>query len=308
MKEQTLYHCAPDLIPVLERWRRYLETEKAYSAHTLRAYDNDLSHFIGFITRHKEIALSLSELAALDIRDFRAWMSCRAIENCSATTRARGLSCIKSFYHWLDRQGILHNPVVKTVTAPKIPKKLPRPLHQKQALEITKKRTDESWADARDRALFTLLYGCGLRIDEALSLNISAMPGDNFLRVKGKGNKERQVPILDVVKKAIEDYRYACPFSETPDRALFLGVRGKRLNQGVAQKAMRDLRREMMLPETATPHALRHSFASHLLQNGANLREIQEMLGHTSLSTTQRYMDFDMRQLLEIYKSAHPRA
>lgn len=156
--------------------------------------------------------------------------------------------------------------------------------------------------------MFTLLYGCGLRVDEALSLNINAFPDDNFLRVKGKGGKERQVPILDIIKEALQDYRKACPFPEEPSRALFLGIRGKRLNQGVAQKAMRDLRREFGMPETATPHALRHSFASHLLQNGANLREIQEMLGHASLSTTQRYTDYDTKHLLEIYKKSHPRA
>lgn len=308
MKEQVLYHCAADLKSVLKKWQTYLQTEKAYSPHTLRAYDADLSCFIQFMAGYKEETLSLSHMAGFNIRDFRAFLSHRAMKESSATSRARTLSCIKSFYRWLDRQGILHNPVIQTVTAPKTPKKIPRALHEKQALRITKKQEGESWIETRNRALFTLLYGCGLRIDEALSLNINAFPDDNFLRVKGKGGKERQVPILDIIKEALKDYRDACPFPEDPTRALFLGTRGKRLNQGVAQKAMRNLRRELGLPETATPHALRHSFASHLLQNGANLREIQEMLGHASLSTTQRYTDYDTKHLLEIYKKSHPRA
>jgi integrase/recombinase XerC len=163
------------------------------------------------------------------------------------------------------------------------------------------------WITARNGALFTLLYGAGLRIDEALSLNIADMPQEGFLRVMGKGRRERQVPVLEVVVDILDVYRKACPYPEERERPLFLGQRGKRLHQGVAQKAMRDVRQALGLPETATPHALRHSFATHLLQNGANLREIQEMLGHSSLSTTQRYADMDMSSIMDTYKKAFPR-
>ncbi len=159
----------------------------------------------------------------------------------------------------------------------------------------------------RDRALFTLLYGCGLRIDEALSLNIKDLPHNGFIRVIGKGNKERQIPVIDIVETALQTYLEVCIFPASPERPLFVGTRGGRLNQGVAQKAMRSLRSTLGLPETATPHALRHSFATHLLQNGANLREIQELLGHSSLSTTQRYTEINAAELMKVYKASHPR-
>jgi integrase/recombinase XerC len=175
-------------------------------------------------------------------------------------------------------------------------------------LEGNSQPQDEDWTTARDRALFTLLYGCGLRIQEALGLDINDLPRDGFLRVMGKGRKERQVPVLPVVEKSLSMYRATCPFAETRDRPLFVGEKGNRLHQGVAQKSMRDMRRAFNLPETATPHALRHSFATHLLQNGANLREIQELLGHASLSTTQRYTDVNAAELIKIYNSAHPHA
>jgi integrase/recombinase XerC len=160
----------------------------------------------------------------------------------------------------------------------------------------------------RNYALFMLLYGSGLRIGEALSLNIAQMPHDGYLRVTGKGRKERQVPVLKNVEEALQEYLDACPYAQTAERAIFIGKRGERLNQGVAQREMRSLRNTLGLPETATPHALRHSFATHLLQNGANLREIQELLGHASLSTTQRYTEINAEELIKIYKAAHPRA
>ena len=231
------------------------------------------------------------------------------MDGAGAATRARSLSGVKNFLGWLDKQGIMHNPAIKTVRTPKQPKKLPRPLSDRQAFLILDAVDDDpSWVSLRDRGLFTMLYGCGLRIDEALSLNLADLPRDGFMVVRGKGRKERQVPVLDQVVQVVNRYRAACPFAETPMRPLFLGERGKRLHQGVAQKALRDMRGALGLPETATPHALRHSFATHLLQNGANLREIQELLGHASLSTTQRYTDVNAEELIKIYNAAHPRA
>jgi len=180
-------------------------------------------------------------------------------------------------------------------------------MEQTQAFRLLDDMILEDWIAIRDRALFTLLYGSGLRINEALSLNIEDLPREGFIRVIGKGDKERQVPILEQIELRLTEYRAACPYPETPKRALFLGAKGGRLNQGVVQKSMRDLRKQLSLPETATPHALRHSFATHLLQNGANLREIQELLGHASLSTTQRYTDVNFEDLRAVYDKAHPR-
>ena len=236
-------------------------------------------------------------------------MSRQAMDGRGNASRARTLSGVKNFLSWMDKQGIAHNPAIKTVRTPKMPRKLPRPLHESQAFNLLAETGNGDWVTMRDKALFTLLYGCGLRIDEALSLDITHLPRDGFLRVIGKGRKERQVPILPMVVDAINAYRTVCPYEEESTRPLFIGEKnGKRLNQGVAQKAMRDLRRTLALPDTATPHALRHSFATHLLQNGANLREIQELLGHASLSTTQRYTDVNAEEMMAIYRKAHPRA
>ncbi|MBU0860207.1 MAG: tyrosine recombinase XerC, partial [Alphaproteobacteria bacterium] len=250
-------------------------------------------------------------LSAVDLRAFRAWMSRRTMDGAAASSRARSLSGIKNLLSWLDKQGVMHNAAIRSVRTPKKPHKLPRPLYEKQAMNLVNHegaKTEEDWTDQRNRALFTLLYGCGLRIDEALSLNIRDLPRDGYLRVMGKGRKERQVPVLSVVVDMINAYRRVCPFPETPDRPIFMGARGKRMRQQIAQKALRELRVELGLPENATPHALRHSFATHLLQNGANLREIQELLGHVSLSTTQRYTEVDAKELMKIYSAAHPRA
>ncbi|MCB1720702.1 MAG: tyrosine recombinase XerC [Rhodospirillales bacterium] len=342
MKDETLALCAADLTDALRRWQDYLHHEKQLSRHTLRAYNNDLNVFLKFLYEHLGKNPGLNDLSGISIRDFRAWMSRRAMDGAGNATRARALSGIKNFLSWLDKQGITHNAAINAVRSPKLPHKIPRPLHEKQArnvLESANLLAKEDWIGQRDRALFTLLYGCGLRIDEALSLNLNDMPRDGFLRVIGKGSKERQVPVIDIVEQALHAYIDLCPFHHTSLRAprlrggqaprsnpdsglprrscaslrnnaqpLFLGQRGGRLNQGVAQKAMRSLRTTLGLPENATPHALRHSFATHLLQNGANLREIQELLGHASLSTTQRYTEVNAEKLLRIYKAAHPRA
>lgn len=299
--------CAPDLRDQFLRWHDYLRYEKNVSRHTLRAYAGDVAGFITFLAGHHEHAPSLNDLSEASLRDFRAWMSRKAMDGAAASSRARSLSGVKNFLGWLDKQGVMHNAAVKTVRSPKLPHKLPRPMSERQAFSILDQPA-ETWVGARDHALFTMLYGCGLRIDEALSLDLSDLPREGFMRVRGKGRKERQVPVLAIVETALARYRAACPFAEMPERPLFLGECGKRLNQGVAQKAMRDLRRLLLLPETATPHALRHSFATHLLQNGANLREIQELLGHVSLSTTQRYTEINAEELIKVYKSAHPRA
>jgi integrase/recombinase XerC len=309
IKNDILECCAGDLSKALLEWQQWLKVEKNVSRHTLRAYTGDLSQFVSFLAKHKGKALSISDVSGTALSDFRSWMSRLTMNGAAASSRARSLSGVKNFLQWMDKQGIAHNAAIKTVRTPKQPRKLPRPLHEDQAFRILNDIEASDWVGLRDRALFTLLYGCGLRIDEALSLNINNMPHDGFIRVIGKGNKERQVPILESVVAAINLYRETCPYPEESSRALFVGEKnGKRLNQGVAQKALRDMRTGLGLPETATPHALRHSFATHLLQNGANLREIQELLGHASLSTTQRYTDINAEEMMAIYRKAHPRA
>ena len=311
IKSDILALCAPDLQKQLQDWQVFLKTEKNVSRHTLRAYSGDVSHFMKFLNGHLGKPPSLNDLSDAGIRDFRAWMSKKAMDGTANASRARSLSGIKNLLGWLDKQGVMHNAAIESIRSPKLPHKIPRPLHEAQAREVlqwAETLAKEDWIGRRDRALFTLLYGCGLRIDEALSLNMGGLPRDGYLRVTGKGRKERQVPVIDIVERNLNLYLESCPFPAEDNRPVFVGAKGERLNQGVAQKAMRHLRTNLGLPENATPHALRHSFATHLLQNGANLREIQELLGHASLSTTQRYTEINAEELLKIYRASHPRA
>jgi integrase/recombinase XerC len=249
----------------------------------------------------------MNDLGDVSIRDFRGWLAKESAKGAGAATRARHLSSVRSFLKWLDRQGYLHNPAATVVRTPKQPRRLPRQLPPDQAKKAALEAhavPKTPWIGLRDRALFTLLYGCGLRIDEALQLNYGTRPHKGEVRVMGKGRKERLVPVLPVVEAAVNAYIEGAGIIFEKDTPLFLGVRGERLHQGVAQRQMRHLRRALGLPETLTPHALRHSFATHLLVGGADLRVIQELLGHASLNTTQRYTDFNNAQLLKIYDDA----
>ncbi len=311
IKDATLAICAPDLQDTLKKWMDFLRYEKNVSRHTFRAYSTDITQFITFLNKHIGKPPSINDLSEAGISDFRSWMSRKAMDGASNASRARSLSGVKNLLNWMDKNGIMHNAAIKIVRTPKKSHKLPRPLQERQAFEVLEKAglfAKEDWVEARDKALFTLLYGCGLRIDEALSLNMGNLPQDGFLRVLGKGRKERQIPVIDLVEQGLKHYLKLNPFHKDPKGPLFRGTRGGRLSQGVAQKSMRDLRASLGLPDTATPHALRHSFATHLLQNGANLREIQELLGHASLSTTQRYTEVNADELIKIYKAAHPRS
>jgi integrase/recombinase XerC len=298
---------APDLYEAAQSWQTWLKIEKNVSKHTFRAYTSDLGQFLNFLRDHFDDDVGLNTLSSTTLTDFRSWLSRKSMDGLKASSRARSLSGVKNFLSWLDKNGHMHNASIGLVRTPKRGHKLPRPMEEVQAFRLLFDNPTDDWVDLRDRALFTLLYACGLRINEALALNISDLPRDGFLRVMGKGRKERQVPTLPIVVTTLDAYRAVCPYAETPDRPLFMGERGKRLNQGIAQKSIRDVRGELLLPDTATPHALRHSFATHLLQNGANLREIQELLGHSSLSTTQRYTEINADELIKIYKSAHPK-
>jgi len=299
---------ASDLFEAVEKWQTWLKIEKNVSKHTFRAYNSDLGQFLNFLRDHYEDDVGLNTLSTTTLTDFRSWLSRKSMDGLSASSRARSLSGVKNFLNWLDKQGVMHNASIGLVRTPKQGHKLPRPMEQVQAFRLLFDAVSDDWVSLRDRALFTILYACGLRINEALALNISDLPRDGYIIVMGKGRKERQVPSLPIVTETLSTYREKCPFAETSDRPLFMGERGKRLNQGIAQKSIRDVRLALNLPETATPHALRHSFATHLLENGANLREIQELLGHASLSTTQRYTEINAIELIKIYKNSHPKS
>jgi integrase/recombinase XerC len=291
----------------------WLANEKRSSPLTVEAYGTDLASFLGFLTMHLGREPDLAALACATQADIRAWLASLANEGLGNASRARHLSALRSFFKYLARHHATENAAVKLVATPKTRRPLPRALGQADARGVTEDigdLSDHAAIQARDTALFTLLYGCGLRIAEALSLNVRDAPRageDAALRVVGKGSKERIVPVLPAVRDAIAAWLRLHPRRE-PDAPLFLGARGKRLDAAVAQRTLRLYRQQNGLPEHATPHALRHSFATHLLAGGADLRAIQDLLGHASLSTTQRYTAVDEAKLLEVWRKAHPRA
>ncbi len=306
----------PAVAEAARDWRRWLADERRASPHTIDAYCRDLAAFLAFLADHLGGPPGLDELAGLRVADFRAWLAWRAWRGLARASTVRAMSVVRGFFRHLDRAGLVHNPALAAVRTPRHRRGVPRPLSVEQARAAVGAiggLSEVAWIAKRDTALVALLYGAGLRIGEALALNRSdvpaAPPGEEAaLVVTGKGNKQRVVPLLPVVRAAIAEYLAACPFPSPPDGALFLGARGGRLNAGVVQLRMRRLRGFLGLPDDATPHSLRHSFATHLLGAGGDLRTIQELLGHASLSTTQRYTEVDAESLLKVYEKAHPRA
>ncbi len=296
-----------------ESFLSWLALEKRASPLTVEAYGTDLASFLGFLTIHLGQEPDLTALAGVSQGDLRGWLASLANDGLVNASRARHLSAVRSFFHYLARHHGMENASVRLISTPKTRRPLPRALTPAVARGVTEAigdMSDQPRAQARDTALFTLLYGCGLRIAEALALNVRDTPGpgdDGPLRVVGKGSKERLVPVLPVVREAIAAWLRLHPDAR-PEAPLFLGARGKRLDPAVAQRTLRLYRRQNGLPEHATPHALRHSFATHLLAGGADLRSIQDLLGHASLSTTQRYTSVDEARLLEVWRKAHPRA
>ncbi|MGE0716669.1 MAG: tyrosine recombinase XerC [Alphaproteobacteria bacterium] len=291
-------------------WATWLAAERRSSPHTLAAYSRDLDAFLGFLAGHLGGPPGIAELNGLRAADFRAWLAARAGDGFARTSTARALSVVRGFLRFLDRRGLGQTAALATVRGPKLPRSVPKALAPEGAAAVLDGAEDAAlpWIAARDAALLALLYGCGLRLGEALALPRRAAPMGEALTVMGKGRKERRLPVLPAVRDAVADYLRLCPYRGEADAPLFLGARGKPLQPAVVQRRVRDLRRALGLPETATPHALRHSFATHLLAAGGDLRAIQELLGHASLSTTQRYTDVDTARLLEVYNRAHPRA
>ena len=287
----------------------FLTSEKRASPKTIENYARDLMRFFEFLFDHLEGDASLEDLAALSVSDFRAFLAHRRREGLSAKSIARTLSSLRGFYGHLEREGLATNHALKRLKTPKIPHSIPKPVSEAGALNLledAKTISAEPWVAARDTSIVTLLYACGLRIAEALSLNQDDAPLGETLRIIGKGNKERIVPVLPAARDAVDQYQTLCPHPLDGDDPLFVGVRGKRLNPREVQKLMATLRARLGLPDTATPHALRHSFATHLLSAGGDLRSIQELLGHASLSSTQVYTEVDADRLREIYDKAHP--
>lgn len=296
-------------------WRDWLVRERRLAAGTLRAYAFDLGQFLAFVSGHLGDRVGVAELRRLDLADFRAWLAERRRRGYDRRTSMRAAAAVRSFFRFLDRRFGIHNPALALVRTPPVPRRLPRPVSEEQAVELLRAAAESDappWVRARDRALLLLLYGCGLRIGEALALDcrdVGEQPERlRRLRVVGKGRREREVPVLPVVGEALAAYLQLRPFAREPDRPLFVGVRGRRLHQSLVTALLRRLRTTLGLPESATPHALRHAFATHLLAVGADLRAIQELLGHASLSTTQQYTGVDEVRLRRLYDRAHPRA
>lgn len=289
----------------------WLRDERRVSPHTLGAYARDIAWFLAFQSAHAGARLDLGALAGLTAMDFRAWLAKRAGEGVSAASRARSLSAVRGFFRRLARLGLADNAAILTLRGPKRPHGVPKPLSvpdAREALEAAGAVARRPWEAARDTALLALLYGCGLRSAEALSLTGADLPLGETLRIRGKGGKDREVPVLPAVRDAVAAYAAACPYPPTRDGPLFRGTRGGALDSRQLRRAMREVRVLLGLPDSATPHALRHSFATHLLAGGGDLRAIQELMGHASLSTTQRYTDVDTARLMAEYRAAHPRA
>jgi integrase/recombinase XerC len=314
--DRDLLSAGPDVAAELARWRAQLSHERRMSPKTCEAYERDVRQFLAFLCAHLGARVTLPRLGRLAPADIRAFMAARRGEGISGRSLARGLAGARSFARFIERNGSGKVGALFAVRSPKIAKTLPKPLTIASARGVTQSEARagedrEPWIFARDAAVLGLLYGSGLRISEALSLKRKEVPapgqGDS-ITVTGKGNKRRMVPVLRQVLELVADYVALCPSALTPDGPLFIGAKGGPLSPRIVQLTMERMRGLLGLAETATPHALRHSFATHLLARGGDLRSIQELLGHASLSTTQVYTAVDSERLLEVYRSAHPRA
>jgi integrase/recombinase XerC len=306
---------ASDVQAQFASWTSHLADERRLSPLSVDAYGRDVRFFLGFLQEHFGAPPSLNDLDQLKPRDIRAFLARRRTEGLSSRSVMRTLAAARSFARFLERSGNGSAAALAAIRAPKIARSLPKPISAvaaKQMVDVETRAGDprEPWILARDAAVITLLYGCGLRIAEALSLTRREAPTEagRPLTVTGKGGKTRQVPVIASVAQAVTDYVALCPFNPGPDGPLFIGAKGGPLSPRLIQRAMQEMRSALGLPETATPHAMRHSFATHLLARGGDLRSIQELLGHASLSTTQIYTEVDAAKLIAVHAAAHPRA
>jgi integrase/recombinase XerC len=306
---------SPYVREAVEDWLAYIGTERQLAAKTSEAYERDVSQFLAFLAVRLNRLPDMPQLLALQARDVRAFLAARRGEGVGSRSLSRTLSALRMFYKFLERRGYGKNDAIRAVALPKLPHSVPKPLTAPKATALVDgadiaSADQPEWIVARDTAVLALLYGSGLRISEALSLKRKDAPikGRDMLRVTGKGSKTRVVPVLPIAREAVELYLKLCPMGLGSEDPLFIGAHGKQLSPRIIQLRIAKARAVLGLPETATPHALRHSFATHLLGAGADLRSIQELLGHASLSTTQGYTEVDREHLLKTYRSAHPRA
>ncbi len=302
---------APDAAQSAVQWLQSLKSERRASPKTLEAYARDMDQFAAFMMDHLGAPPTTADLEALATADFRAFLAKRRASGVESRTLARQLSAIRSFFRYAERNGLFRNSALSALRSPKLPHSVPKPLSIEQAANVTEADVlamDETpkWVLARDTAVLTLLYACGLRISEALGLTLRDSRNDPFT-IMGKGNKSRIVPVLRQARAAIDTYLALCPFTLKENEPLFRGLRGGPLSARLIQLLIERMRGALGLPDTATPHALRHSFATHLLGSGADLRVIQKLLGHASLSSTQIYTEVDRAHLLAQYRKAHPR-
>ena len=309
--QEFLIVAKPDLQSARQDWLASLVGERRLSPETVEAYERDSRQFLQFLTGHGGGPPGLSDIAALRSADLRGFLAHRRSGGAGARTLGRGLAGVRSLLRFLERRGLANAAGATALRAPRQPKSLPKPLTAADARRVVsagEQLAEEPWIAARNAAVLTLLYGSGLRISEALSVKAAELPDAGVLRVTGKGGKTRLAPVLPLAQQAVAEYRKLCPYHLEPDGPLFRGAKGGPLNPAIIQREMKKMRSALNLPDTATPHALRHSFATHLLGRGGDLRTIQELLGHASLSTTQVYTGVDTARLLEIYDAAHPRA
>jgi integrase/recombinase XerC len=302
------FNVAADAADLVQQWLLALAREKRVSPKTLEAYGRDISQFGTFLSGHLGALATCKDLTALALSDFRSFMARRRSEGIELRSLARQMSAIRSFFRFCEARGHFHNTAYGAVRSPKLPHAIPRPLSVSMAEKVTADddmASEVPWIAARDKAILTLLYACGLRISEALALT-AAQLRHNPMTIIGKGGKGRLVPLLPEVQALVDAYMALCPFPVSRDEPVFRGAKGGVLSPRLVQLTMQRLRSALNLPETATPHAMRHSFASHLLGNGADLRVIQDLLGHASLSTTQVYTEVNRAHILEQYRKAFP--
>ncbi|WP_417516118.1 tyrosine recombinase XerC [Minwuia sp.] len=300
---------ADDPVSLRTAWLTWLTHERRLAEKTLVAYAGDFDDFTDFLTHHTGGPVTAEVLAGLRPADLRAWLAARRGRGISAASNARALSAVRSFFRRMKQLGRIDNAAALSLTPPKVPRRAPKPVSTEMAARVVDAPLEagaDNWQALRNHAVLLLLYGAGLRISEALGLTVADTPLGHTIAITGKGNRTRQVPLLPVIGKAVEAYCKASPHDAHPTRALFLGARGKPLRPEVVQAEIRRLRGALALPESVTPHALRHSFATHLLGAGGDLRSIQELLGHASLSTTQIYTDVDAEALYKTYQDARP--
>ncbi len=282
----------------------YLASEKRCSDHTIVSYHTDIFYFFSFLKNHSNALVDKAKLESVTIQDFRSWLVFRKEQNFSSTSTARAISCLKSLFKFFNRHKIIANKEIENIKPPKLGKPIPKAVDKidiDSIVNLIGEFSKEEWLKKRDLALLTLIYGSGMRISEALSLTKNHLNNNGVVVITGKGNKQRMIPLLPIVEKRIDEYLAALPHQINNNEPIFLGLRGKKYQAAAFEKLIQNIREFLSLPDTISPHSFRHSFATHLLEAGGDLRTIQELLGHSSLSTTQRYTKIDKKRLLEVY-------